>query len=487
MKPEPKKQDLFLTQEDIDTALRAVDVSKTAIDADDTEALVLDEADIIDPDSEDLEYFGLLSKDDIEALLHGDLLGSQGKDTQDEIDSLLAATGSGNGPTPASAGLRPGNGNAAQDDVERLIQKTVAGVHEKVEPVATMLPEEKEAISQDDIDRLLMSAIDEPGEDAEHDLEAVPGGSKEEGVVSQDDIDRLLMGDTARIDAETEMNFEGGPNEILEPPTSRNDSGNLFSQVDQDPSSGETPVKGGAKETLNQGDDTPQEHISQSDINRLLKESLEEEDFQKEEEGVVPDAILEAEAIEPVILAADEEVHEPTPPAPELPSVPRPRKKAARRFNRKRLITGVAAGIVLILGVSMMMPSGQEEAVLQPRVLTFSVPQSDGVARSAWSVSAKSVYLKGFIILAPSDSAAFTYMTGDLLLGLSDASFIGLIKENEAYVRDIIYGTLNRELMTRDLSTIDEISLELAIRKELGRIIPRGAIERIDFERFSLA
>jgi hypothetical protein len=77
-------------------------------------------------------------------------------------------------------------------------------------------------------------------------------------------------------------------------------------------------------------------------------------------------------------------------------------------------------------------------------------------------------------------------VTADLTLDFSDASIVAVIKENEAFVRDIIYGTIKSELMVRDINDIDEISLELAIRKALGQVVAREAIERISFERFSL-
>jgi len=101
-------------------------------------------------------------------------------------------------------------------------------------------------------------------------------------------------------------------------------------------------------------------------------------------------------------------------------------------------------------------------------------------------VSTNSIHLPGFIVLAPSNSAAVAYVAADLTLDFSDPAIVAVIKENEAFVRDIIYGTIKSELMVRDINDIDEISLELAIRKALGRAVARESIERIAFERFSL-
>jgi hypothetical protein len=90
------------------------------------------------------------------------------------------------------------------------------------------------------------------------------------------------------------------------------------------------------------------------------------------------------------------------------------------------------------------------------------------------------------MVFAPPNSATVTYVAADLTLILSEAAMATVIKENEALVRDIIYGTIRNELMTRDISAIDEISLEQAIRKALGQIMARDAIGRIAFDRFQL-
>ncbi len=544
-----KEQGLFFTQEDIDFALRGGDAPEANADADDTEALILDEADIVDPDSEDLEYFGLLSKEDIEALLHGDVAGAEGEAAQNEIDSLLATAGSEEDAVSPAADRRSGKGDVSQDDVEQLMKKTAAEVQRGTGTEGAVSPpagpetaEGTEAVSQDDIDRLLMSAIDDPepedgglvsqddidqllkGGMDQADAETAPeegglvsqddidqllkGGMdyadaeatpEDGGLVSQDDIDQLLKGGMDQADAETAPE-EGGLvsqddiDQLLKGSIDQTDAeaapevGGLVSQADLDQLMGEALSGGDAEGTSLQRDDTPQEHISQSDINRLLKESLEEEELPEEEEAREPEAAHEADADEPVILAVDEAVDESLPSALKRAPAPRPRKKTAARFKKKRLLAGVAAGVVFILAVSIaiMIPS-RKGTVLKPQVLTFSIAQPNDADQGGGAVLAKNVRLGGFVVLAPPNSVAVTYMTGDLLLGLSEASLVDLIKENEAYVRDIVYGTINRELMTRDISTIDEVSLELAIRKELGRIIPRGAIEQIDFEGFSLA
>ncbi len=391
-----KEQGLFFTQEDIDFALRGGDAPEANADADNTEALILDEADIVDPDSEDLEYFGLLSKEDIEALLHGDVAGAEGEVAQKEIDSLLATAGSEEDAVSPAANRRSGKGDVSQDDVEQLMKKTAAGVQRGTGTEGAVSPpagpetaEGTEAVSQDDIDRLLMSAIDDPepedgGLVSQDDIDQLLKGGmdyadaeatpEDGGLVSQDDIDQLLKGGMDQADAETAPE-EGGLvsqddiDQLLKGGIDQTDAeaapevGGLVSQADLDQLMGEALSGGDAEGTSLQRDDTPQEHISQSDINRLLKESLEEEELPEEEEAREPEAAHEADADEPVILAVDEAVDESLPSALKRAPAPRPRKKTAARFKKKRLLAGVAAGVVFILAVSIaiMIPSNGRE------------------------------------------------------------------------------------------------------------------------------
>jgi flagellar basal body-associated protein FliL len=133
-----------------------------------------------------------------------------------------------------------------------------------------------------------------------------------------------------------------------------------------------------------------------------------------------------------------------------------------------------------------MMRSGPEKTSPQPEVLTFSIDHTAQRASDPGAAMAGSIRLPGFVVLAPSNSAAVAYVTADLKMDFSDDSVVAVIKENEAFVRDIIYGTIRSELMTRDIADINEINLELAIRKALGQFVAREMIERIAFERFSL-
>jgi pilus assembly protein FimV len=118
--------------------------------------------------------------------------------------------------------------------------------------------------------------------------------------------------------------------------------------------------------------------------------------------------------------------------------------------------------------------------------MTFSVNQTGDGSSDAMIFSGTRVRLPGFVVFAPPNSASVTYVSADLTLDFSNTEIAAVIKENEAFVRDIIYGTISNELMTRDISAIDEASMELAIRKALGRIVAREAISRIAFDRFSL-
>ena len=497
---ESKAQGAFITQEDIDEAFRAARQAEIPSAQNDTDTFFLEETDIIatevfgDADLNDFEDLGVLSKEDIEALLHGDLVEPTGKNVQDEIDSLLQTGGTEKNKPALAVGGRSGSGNPAQDDVERLMSNSTGDSIAKVEGGAMETPatvpdasEKAGAVSQDDIDQLLMAAVDTAEDDGKIDPETAPVVPQEEGMVSQNDIDRLLMGAMDEIGDDVGEDSEVVP--VIDVETAaapREDTGSLISPSDLDQLMGTVPLEQNAAVTPSREAGASSEHISQDDINRLLKESLEAAEEQPDE--AKPDNVDEIEVPEPVILAAEDDKSEPAPPVSEKPSVKFPRIKVPDGLKKIRGIAAVAAGIVLIVTLSFVMKfSRPTETATKPRVLTFAVPRMDANAPVASAVSGKNVLLTGFIILAPPNSEAVTYLAADLRLDLSDASIVGVIKENESFVRDIIYGAINNEMMTRDISAIDEAGLELVIRKALGRIIPREAIERIDFEKFSLA
>lgn len=512
-----QKQGIFVTQEDIDTALAAAPRQEEMSDADGGKPLFLNEADIVDPgldgDSEGDDFFGLLSKDDIEALLHGDLGGSNRQGAQDEVDALLQTTTAEEAPHALEETSLTDKKNTAQEDVEKLVQgaealETAGETAEKEEPEVS---EEPSAVSQDDIDRLLMEALDE-GEDESDTADGETSPENGE-VISQGDLDQLLSeameDDLQGVEPEASETALAEPKEAPESPDDTEPvapeavsesldegTGSLISQDDLD-----QLLEGGGALSDSAPDEPPDdagkpsEHISQDDINRLLKESLDEVDEDLPSEEPEPEIEDESDFQEPVILAEDETTPEPPPPVEKAKPVENIIKTTLERLLEKRLwenrlIWAAAAGIVILVSVTaMMMSSGPTEpesvSVPESRVLTFTISQT-GDGMSPVPLSETSVRFPGFMVLAPPNSADVTYVAADLTLDFSDASTVAVIKENEAFVRDIIYGTISSELMTRDISAIDEISLEQAIRKALGRIVTREAIGRIAFDRFSL-
>lgn len=505
--PQDKTQGTYITQEDIDTALATAPPPEQSGGE---KPLFLDEADIVDsgPEggSEEADYFGLLSKNDIEALLHGDLgelEGVSGQEAQEEIDTLLQATNSEEDTSEDSEGA--GKKNMAQEDVERLMQEAGDEVGAGGEGE---IAEAGDAVSQGDIDRLLMGALDESGDDVEEesgdDVEIAGESDEGGGVVSQDDLDRLLSDELEDGGQDVEADFSEAASVEPEPaptiledtasiePEAESESGDdtesLISQSDLD------QLLGGSQpeddlEVPSSEPKSKSEHISQDDINRLLKESLDEAEDLLEEDAAGAE---ESDFQEPVILAADEEAQEPSPPDEKPQPVEKTRKTTSRRRRAKRvwknrLVWAAAAGIVLVVSMTaMMMSSGPTETVSQPKVMTFSLNQAGDGPADATVFSDTRIRLPGFVVLAPPNSAAVTYVAADLTLDFSNAEIVVVVKENEAFVRDIIYGTISSELMTRDISAIDEASMELAIRKALGRIVAREAIGRIAFDRFSL-
>lgn len=497
------KQGVLITQEDIDEALAAFRPPEAG--EDDASPLFLNESDIVEDGVQtDSEYFGLLSQDDIEALLHGDLEGggSGPQDAQNEIDSLMdsavlekdtphataEAVGQGNAQDDVEALIREAESDSgenvkddsliAQDDIDKLLMSALDDVGEE-EDVDTAVPESGELVGQDDIDQLLAGVSDE----AEAPIETAAPESGE--VVSQDDINRLLAGASDEDEAD-----DGGDLETPEPePEGAPES--LISQADLDQLIAGEERGAEGMEPLDHGPKDSSEHISQDDINRLLKESFEEEAPLPDETPAGEDEgedLTEPEA-EPVILAAEEEA----PPAPSPGKATAPAKAPRGKtvaIPKKMLVWGAAAAVVFICLSVVMMTRGSRQPAPQPQsqpeVLTFSIPSADDQVADAAGNSEKSIHFPGFVVLVPNDRTAAAYVSADLTLEVSDVATVAVIKENEPFVRDIIYGAISDELKTQDISAIDEAGLVLAIRKALDRIITRGAIDRIAFDSLSL-
>ncbi len=534
-------QGVYVTQEDIDRVMTGASPPiSEAVEAD-TETLTLDASDIVavnaqNDGEEDLEYFGLLSKDDIEALLHGDLLASGGKDAQEEIDLLFGETEGRTTAVSQEAAAPSGKGDE-QADVDRLLAEEKANEAKKKEDAGLVSQGDSEqfigdeaaapesAVSQDDIDALLKGAVTEeeavaaeaPAADggvSQDDIDALLKGAVAEeeavvaeapaadGGVSQDDIDALLKGAVAEEEAvaaeapaadggvsqdDIDALLKGAVAEeeavVAEAPAADQDGKpeNLISQDDINQLLQEAAAPPEAAPGARAPSDAEAAHISQDDINKLLQESLAEEDD-------ATDTKDEEAPPEPVILAAVEEAAPtPAPPSEAVPVSAASARAFRRWFRSPKQAVAMAAGLVLAVSLAVWLGSRTtEDNPSGVQVLSFPIQAPDAGQRFDPVPGGRDLFFKGFLVLAPVTRTGFAYVRADLHLVLAEASFSAVIKENEAFVRDVIYGTIDAAVRTREVSAINAITLELDVRKALGRIVPREAIVGVDFSHFEM-
>lgn len=489
-----------LTQDDIDAALEAATASDETTAKDDASSPPPENTDITGPgpitDPADADYMGSLSKEDIETLLHGDLDGPDARETRIEGEASPQSSPT-NTPSP-DASLRDDNEGDPQEPVETPMREAdadlVAGdeTENEVEAEALEAASEIETVSQEDIDRLLLGAL-EDGEDEMDDLDgsdfpeaALDGNGdmlsgEDLGGVSSD----VPAGDGGAVAVETDLepaiHVDAEPVAVEASPVSIEGADD-----DAPPDPGEGTVEGDA-DTASDALQSTTEHITQDDINRLLKESVEEADLAPAGEEDAADAEASETSAPP---AATEGATESAPPAPEPEVAEETRKPIWKDWLKKpsRIslpVLAVSAGCaVLLLTIAIFAVSHRPtETASPPRVLTISLEQTGEETPAASTLSDTRIEFSDFIVFAPPNSAGITYVTADVILEVSDPPTRVAIKENGAFVRDVIYGTIRNELMARDIAAIDEISLEMAIRKALGEVIERGAIDRIAFGR----
>ena len=556
---------IYVSQEDVDIVLAEAAVMEQA------DPVSLEDVDIVSAvvdetssESDELDYFGLLSTDDIEALLHeGDAAidednaqgevdqliqstlqnagtGSSpeksdspateeaggGAVSQDDIDTLLSGSdeppveGAASGESPPASG-EAGDGAVFQDDIDALLsgsnEAPVAGAASVESP--PMSGEAGDgAVSQDDIDALLSGSDEPPVEGAASGESPPASGEAGDGAVSQDDIDALLSGagdafaeGAASGEVSLESEEAGGgavsqddidqllrddASDAKKAPTDTmdgtgDDGTSMISQDDLDklltgaieselPEAKETTPIAETEILAEREKKTPGEHITQEDINELLKESLLED-----EDGLGEDQEDDVEEPAPVILAEDDMDEVQDEHLEEMAS-----EKGERAiptwYRRKPVMASLAACFLfIVVGSVLLFSGGGQETPTAPLVQSFPIPQTTDSA-SSMLYGETSVNLTGFLVLAPSNPSGITYMAADLFFEVADETVMGVIKDNEAFVRSIIYGVMNQAMSIQELSNVNEIQLVLAIRKALGAVIPRETIGQVYFNKFSM-
>lgn len=500
-------QGIYITQEDIDAVLKSAPPSDMMAGQESVPRPPQNNAASpesgLAAESEDGEYSGTLSQEDIETLLQGDLDGLGAQQVRNNGDIVQpAASPTGDIPSPES-NLTHDNESVELESLKDPVPETGAGAvvgetaETGVETEAGTSEEvqEVETVSQDDIDRLLLGALDDGEDDVGIvDESGSPEADSDEtgNILSQDDLDNLLAGMSENDGGGGSLEAEAVEADLV--PAIDVDTEPVETGVSPEPVEEESSLvpQSDSVELADDADASPKksEHITQDDINRLLKESTEETESISASIDDPPDTD-DSEGAD--MSEAAEKDAEAVPADPE-PVATENTLKSTGKDRRKWGVgpsvivwAASAACVVLLVAITALVISSLSTEVSPPvPVLTFSLEQTGEELPDAQKIQETSIPLAGFVVFAPPNPADITYVVADLTLEIADTATTAAIKENEAFVRDVIYGAILHELMTQDIATIDEVRLEKAIREALGGIVTHDVIDRVAFDRFSL-
>ncbi len=216
--------------------------------------------------------------------------------------------------------------------------------------------------------------------------------------------------------------------------------------------------------------------ITQEDIDNLLDD--------------VPD--LDEPAEEPssaqVILAENEEAEKDKTPPDSGPETDQTQKIP---WSRSRLLW-IGASIALILSSFMMLCLKPEEKndyeAIPSTILRFPIVQTreEPIGQLAVSSNPLSVAMREFVVLAPSDDKDITLLFTDVVVNLSDITAAEKINKNTAFIRYIIYDTLEAALISGDKEKIVEACLAKALKEALNRALEKESVKEVVLDSFKV-
>ncbi len=556
------EEESLISQDDIDKLLDASSIE----DAEEQLEAVTD----VDNDLDDL---GELSQDDIDSLLNGSALDGDavaeseddgGELSQDDIDSLM-----GGGPSDEDLG-----GELSQDDIDSLMTGPA-------EDDGSRDDDEIELISQDDIDRLMnpsegeaqdvddelismddiQGLIDleegngsesEPGSDPAEPVfpdlpESVSGSDRGEDdpfdevidgaeamgvgdcLLTQEAMDELTLNAMASGPGGDELGpvvlDEDVPPEVQA--SVQDFDGEGADGFDPLP---ETDDLDFFEPGVNDGD---QGDVTQDDIDALLQESDDEDDFMDDE-----DILISQDDIDTLLMAADQEDEDVLgdtltgeddgdlddfddvdflnsdifdeldteadqvvlegedvqPESPDEPAVSPRWLKMGKLFKSKLVLAAVSA--MLVLGISVpavyFMFFSQDTPPLPERETVplagreIDVPDIT-IEEEIEQVPVRqsgTIILSDFIILASDRSKNMTYVYADISIDYSDQRAYHEVSNNSSFYRDLIYESIRSGLVSEKENEVTEADLIWGVETSLKKVLPPHYIQKISFKKF---
>jgi pilus assembly protein FimV len=299
------------------------------------------------------------------------------------------------------------------------------------EPDVLELNDDREDVTQEDIDALLSEPDDEEAED--------------DVLISQDDIDTLLMA----ADQEDE--------DVL---------GDLMDKgldigLDEDLFEKESPGETGEKEDEGIGNEADDEGADED-------ENEDQVVLQGEDEAALQSKNKKAGS-------------------------PRIKKRLALAFASFLVLLGIAVPISYFLFFSS--GQKPEEVIVQTPQPTVVSPQReveiDTVQAPAKPLvenkNPGNMVLKDFVILAPDISKQMTYITADISIDYADQKASQEIRKNLSYYRDLIYDAIGKSLVAEKQENITEQEILSRIETVLRTALPGDSISRVSFLSFKIS
>ena len=529
-----------LSQDDIDSLLNGPDPDEADSDAGEEDAGELSQDDIDslmsddppdDEESDEADETGELSQDDIDSLMTDNASDDEddteadeaGELSQDDIDSLL------NGPDPADA-VEDG------DDDEFIsledIQGAISGESQEngdsdSELDAEASPEALEAESnQEDVaeqtiedapvdngpdvdDPPAMAASDQGDDPLDAPIEEAQAADVADCMLTQEAMDALIEAglpapEVAEADAEA-LETEAVDEEEDMPPD----------EVDQAPEMDDDGADDAAQE----------DDVTQEDIDALLQQSDEQDEFLDEDE----DILISQDDINTLLMAADQEdedvlgdidgednisnledelddletdsdqvVLEGIEDAEISDGTEAPKAGKIKALLKSKIVLA-AASVLLVMGISIPLSyflffSNEPEAPM-PERQTASLTEidliRDGQADGPGTMPALppsrrsgTILLTDFIILASDQSQTMTYVYADVSIDYSDQRAYDEINSNLAFYRDVIYGAIQTRLVSEKNNEVTEADLLWGVEASLKKVLPPPIHRQDQFQIF---
>jgi flagellar basal body-associated protein FliL len=498
-------QDDLVSQDDIDKLLAASSIEEAeesletvdiSSESDDMGELSQDDIDrLLNSGPEDTpddargdtdDDFGELSQNDIDNLMGGNPGNPADDDPEDEeeielidqsdIDRLMARGGDQEDPLESAAPLdTPESGNAQGPPVR---DDFVISPEQAADPADCL-------ITQDTLDTLIQNA-------PETDLDAVPlnetAPETNQTDVTQEDIDALLQDP----DEETEEAEETVTAEEEEKEEEKNDVVDLEDEDD-------LLISQDDIDTLLMNDDQEDEDILEDVLGKDFEDMLDDEsadEYSRDNDGDQDGP------------GSDQVVLEPS-DATETTGIADKPSDTGRKWYRSKLLLA-AASVLLVLAITvpaayfLFFPRTPElPSVNQPipraaqEMDTDSVldenPAAGNMLENSIQVDVAPVQpvarpgnmvLKNFIVLASDRATDMAYVTLDISIDYSDGRAYDEINSNLAFFRDLIYRSIQQNLVWEKRNEVTQNELMRGVEAGLQKALPPGFIKNVGFLSF---